>query len=149
MADKNRGKRPKPSKGAFGVPAEPVNHDDESPKFCLHFLRTDFDVHALDARRQAAFAKALQKLASSRWKELITAPRHGQGTEQIPRGQIRAPIPLQFQDQEKFLVFRYDGVLPMAGVRVRDVFHVLWIEPEFGRLYDHGLGATPDTPASA
>jgi hypothetical protein len=137
-AKSNRGNRPRASRGGFEAPTEPVSHDDESPKFCLHFLRGDFDVHALDARRQAAFAKALRKLASSRWKELITEPRHGQGTEQIPRSQIKAPIPPQFEDQDKFLVFRYDGTLPMAGVRVRDVFHVLWIEPEFGRLYDHG-----------
>jgi hypothetical protein len=29
-----------------------------------------------------------------------------------------------------FMVFRYDGRLPMADVRVHDVFHMLWIEPE-------------------
>jgi len=44
----------------------------------------------------------------------------------------------QFQDQDKFMVFRYYGKLPMAGVWVADVYHVLWIEPEFGKLYDHG-----------
>ena len=26
----------------------------------------------------------------------------------------------------------------MSGVRVGEVYHVLWIEPEFGKLYDHG-----------
>ena len=31
------------------------------------------------------------------------------------------------------MVFRYDGRLPMAGVRVHDVFHMLWIEPELNR----------------
>lgn len=34
-------------------------------------------------------------------------------------------------------VFRFDGLLPMAGVRVEDVHHVLWAEAAFGRLYDH------------
>ena len=134
---KNRGKRPQPAKGGFPEPAVPPDYDDVSPKFCLNFLRDGFDVQALDAQGQAAFAKTLQKLASSKWKDLITAPRHGQGTEHIPASQIKAPIPPQFEDQEKFMVFRYDGKLPMAGVRVRDVFHVLWIEPEYGRLYDH------------
>jgi hypothetical protein len=138
MSAKNRGKRPQPSTGMVAEPAEPPDYDNETPKFCLHFLREDFDVHALSATRQAAFAKALQKLACSRWKDLITAPRHGQGTEFIPARQIKATIPLKFADAGRFLVFRYEGKLPMAGVRVRDVFHVLWIEPEFGRLYDHG-----------
>jgi hypothetical protein len=35
------------------------------------------------------------------------------------------------------MVFRYHGKLPMAGVRVRDVYHVLWIEPGFGQFYAH------------
>jgi hypothetical protein len=119
------------------VPDLTVSHDHETPKFCLHFIAGDFDVHALAADQQAAFAKTLQKLSSSTWRDLKLAPRHGQGTELIPRDQIRAPIPAQFQDEPRFMVFRYHGKLPMAGVRVRDVYHVLWIEPGFGQLYAH------------
>jgi hypothetical protein len=122
----------------FTQPPTPPDYNNETPKFCLHFLRDGFDVHALDHEGQAAFAKTLQKLASSRWKDLITAPRHGQGSEFILRDQIKAPVPQRFSDEDRFLVFRYHGLLPMAGLRVRDVFHVLWIEPEFGRLYNHG-----------
>jgi hypothetical protein len=135
---KNRGQRPQPAKGTFPQPDAPPDYEDTSPKFCLNFLRDGFDVHALDPDGQAAFAKTLQKLACSKWKDLITAPRHGQGTELIQASQIKAPIPPQFQDQDKFMVFRYNGKLPMVGVRVRDVYHVLWIEPKFGDLYDHG-----------
>ena len=134
---KDRGKRPAGSREAFPAPAVPPNHDDETPKFCLHFLTNGFDVQALNSNGQAAFAKTLQKLASSRWKDLITAPRHGQGSEFIPARQIKAPIPTPFDGTERFLVFRYNGKLPMAGVRVRDVYHVLWIEPAFGHLYNH------------
>jgi len=47
-------------------------------------------------------------------------------------------MPTGFEDAEQFLVLRYSGKLPMAGVRVRDVYHILWIEPNFGHLYDHG-----------
>jgi hypothetical protein len=59
---RDRGKRPLASRQAFPEPNPPPNHDDQSPKFCLHFLRSDFDVQALDAQGQAAFAKTLQKL---------------------------------------------------------------------------------------
>jgi hypothetical protein len=135
---KNRGKRPQPSREKLTEPAEPPSYDDQTPKICLHFLRDGFDVHALDVAGQAAFAKTLQKLASSPWKDLITAPRHKQGTELIGAGQIKPGVPPQFTGTEKFMVFRYQGKLPMAGVRVRDVYHVLWIEPQFNRLYDHG-----------
>lgn len=135
---KNRGNRPQGTKDTFPGPANPPNYDEMSPKFCLNFLRDGFDLHALDTKGQAAFAKTLQKLASMKWKEIITAGRHGHGTELIPADQIKAPIPPQFQDEAKFMVLRYDGMLPMAGVRVQDIYHVLWIEPEFGKLYDHG-----------
>ncbi|HVB42483.1 MAG TPA: hypothetical protein VNF47_07205 [Streptosporangiaceae bacterium] len=138
MAARDRGQRPQAPTGKLREPARPPGYDDETPKFCLHYLRSDFDVHALSAQGQSAFAKTLQKLSGLRWKQLITAPRHGVGTEFIPASQVKAPIPAPFRDRDRFLVFRYDGLLPMAGVRVEAVFHVLWIEPEFDRLYDHG-----------
>jgi hypothetical protein len=136
-SSRHRGQRPPPAKGAFTQPDKPPDYNNETPKFCLRFLRGGFDVHALDTAGQAAFAKTLQKLASSYWKDLITAPRHGQGSEFLPRDQIKAPIPTQFLDEERFLVFRYHGLLPTAGVRIRDVFHILWVEPAFGQLYKH------------
>ena len=136
-SSKNRGQRPPSAKGTFAQPGKPPDYNNETPKFCLRFLRAGFDVHALDTAGQAAFARTLQKLASSSWKDLITAPRHGRGSEFLPSEQIKAPIPAQFVDEDKFLVFRYHGQLPMAGIRVRDVFHILWVEPAFGRLYNH------------
>jgi len=59
----------------------------------------------------------LQKLAASPWKQPKLADRHGQGTELIPCDQTRAPIPAQFEDQAKFMMFRYDGRLPLGGIR--------------------------------
>ena len=138
MVKSIRGKPPKPSRSTFPVPTALVNYDDESPKFCLHFLASGFDVHALDPEKQASFAKTLQKLASSSWKDLKLAPRHGQGVELIPARDLKPSVPEQSQDETKFMVFRFHGKLPMAGVRVADVYHVLWIEPQFGRLYGHG-----------
>lgn len=139
MGDRARGKRPKPSRKKLPEPeTPPTNYDAATPKFCLHHLCRDFDVHALNAQQQAAFAKTLQKLACLDWATLSTLPRHKSGSEFIPAASIRAPIPLAFQDQARFLVFRYNGMHPMGGVRVEDVYHVLWIEPTFGDLYDHG-----------
>lgn len=138
MASKNRGKRPAVPAGTLRETAPPPSYNEETPKFCLHYLRNDFDVHALDADGQCAFAKTLQKLAGLRWTEIVTSGRHGHGSEHIPKAQIKPSIPERFQDRERFMVLRYNGLLPMAGVRVDDVYHVLWIEPEFNSLYDHG-----------
>jgi hypothetical protein len=138
MANKSRGRRPKASDKKLPEPAPPLDHNDETPKFCLHHLCDEFDVPALTTAGQAAFAKTLHKLAQLSWKDIHRAPRHGQGTELIPRAQVKARIPTRFEDTDKFMAFRYDGKLPMLGVRIRDVYHVLWIEPEFNQLYDHG-----------
>lgn len=73
-----------------------------------------------------------------KWRDILLAPRHGLGSEFIPAGQIKAPIPEAFQDRDRFLVLRYNGKLPMGGIRINDVFHVLWIEAAFGDLYNHG-----------
>jgi hypothetical protein len=73
-----------------------------------------------------------------RWIDIHQSGRHAAGTESIQAEQIKAPIPTKFADQEKFMAFRYFGKLPMVGVRIRDVFHVLWIERQFGDVYDHG-----------
>ena len=140
MAKQPRGRRPDPAAGRLPQPpVSRVNYNEETPKFCLHFIQSGFDVGALPTvARQAAFAKTLQKLATSKWKDLVVAPYKGQGIETIPARQLKVAMPARFQDQDKVMVFRYDGKLPMAGVRVDDVFHVLWIEPEFNMLYDHG-----------
>lgn len=138
---KGRG-RGKPAKSAETLPAgsrAEVDYDATTPKFCLAHIQKGYDVKSLpDLASKAAFAEALQIRSSMTWRELKVAPRHGLGMELIPKGQIRAPIPEPFQDHEKFVVFRYNGRLPMAGVRILDVFHVLWIEARFGDLYDHG-----------
>lgn len=138
MSARNRGTRPASAPGKVREPAPPPSYDKQTPKFCLHHLQRDFDVHALDAAGQSAFARTLQKLSAMNWTELITSGRHGCGLEHIAASEFKPAIPARFQDQEKFTVFRYRGKLPMAGVRVADVFHVLWIEPRFNDLYDHG-----------
>lgn len=135
--DRGRGQRPARSSGRVPEAPPPPNYDNETPKFCLHHICAGYDVHALEASQQASFAKTLQKLAASTWKDLLLAPRHGQGFEYIPAAQIKAPIPTRFQGESRFTVFRYQGRLPMGGTRIRDVYHVLWIERMFGELYDH------------
>lgn len=138
MGDK-RGKRGKKTAEAFAPIPPATNYDEMTPKFCLAYLQKGFDVASLpDKEAKAAFADALAIRAKMTWRALKAAPKHGLGLETIGESSIRAPIPEAFQDQEKFLVFRYYGKLPMAGVRILDVFHVIWIEPKFNDLYDHG-----------
>ncbi len=122
----------------LAAPTAPPDYDSETPKFCLRYLQPGFDVNALADDGRAAFAIALAKRAQMTWREITLADRHGLGSEFIPARQIKPAIPEAFQDSERFLVLRYHAKLPMAGVRVRDVLHLLWIEPRFNDLYPHG-----------
>jgi hypothetical protein len=35
---------------------------------------------------------------------------------------------------------RYWDIRPIVGVRINNVFHILWIEKEPGDVYSHGKG---------
>ncbi|MEJ2853749.1 MULTISPECIES: hypothetical protein [unclassified Saccharothrix] len=135
---KTRGRRPQPVEGTVAtIPTVATDHNKDTPKFCLRHLQSGFDVGNLSRDGQASFAMALQKRASMTWLEIIQANRHGLGSENIPRSAIKARIPPHFADAEQFLVLRYDGRKPMAGVRTGAIFHILWIECEFNELYAH------------
>jgi hypothetical protein len=101
-------------------------------------LQPGFDVAALDQAGRASFGMALHDRRAMTWTQIILSGRHGFGTEMIPTGQLKGPIPPAFRDEDKFLMLRYRGKLPMGGVRVADTFHIIWLEPQFGDLYDHG-----------
>ncbi len=143
MPDKrNRGRRPANTGATVGASAATydvgANADKQTPLFCFRHIVPGYDVAALDTAGRAAIAMTMQERASLTWLQIKQAPRHGAGTELIPADQIKAPIPEKFQDQKRFTVFRYNGLLPMVGVRLGATFHVLWIEAHFGQVYDHG-----------
>lgn len=136
--DGKNNRRPKSTKKTFPEPSEPPNYDNNTPKFCLHHLQPGFSVSDLDASKRADFAIALEKRRSMTWRQLYEADHHGLGYEYVPAPQFKPTPPRIFQDTKKFVVFRYSDLLPMAGVRVNDVFQIVWIEHTFNDLYDHG-----------
>ena len=137
--DRQKARKPQLPSDTLSRQSTSVDFNQKTPVFCLHHLQSGYDVKALeDKDSQAQLALTLHKCAQMRWIDIHQAGRQGAGTESIPADQIKAPIPPKFSDQEKFMAFRYKGKLPMLGVRINDVFHVLWIERQFGDVYDHG-----------
>lgn len=114
------------------------NYDKDTPKFCLRHLANGYSLTELDVHQRAAFAMALQKRATLTWVEIKQLNRHKLGYEFIPVAQFKPPIPPTFDGEDQIMVFRYDGMLPMAGIRADDTFHVFWVERAFNELYDHG-----------
>lgn len=72
------------------------------------------------------------------WRQVIMSDKHGLGSELIEVSSLKTPLPLSFEGNEKVMVMRYDGRLPMAGIRINDIYHLLWLEPSYGALYSHG-----------
>jgi len=127
---KNTGKR-------VSVPETP-NYDEMPPVFSLERLQQgQFCLSSLDQEHKASFADAMFRRRQMSWREIKQASRHGLGFEKISKGQIKAGIP-QFitEEHEYFLAFRFKGKAPMVGYRVRNVFYVLWFDPNF-ELYKH------------
>lgn len=135
--DGKRDRKPRSTKETFPSPVEPPNYDESTPKFCLNHLQSGYGVSELPIDQRADFALALEKRRSMTWEMLYKADRHGLGYESIGADQFHPSIPRAFSDTEKFIVFRYSNLRPMAGVRVRDVFQIVWIEKNFNDLYDH------------
>lgn len=122
----------------FAKPSEPAPYYGRTPKFCLNHLQSGWGVTELSVSQRADFAMALEKRRSMTWQQLYEANHHGLGYEYVYAHQIKPSIPRAFQDNKKFIVFRYSGLLPMVGVRTEDLFQIVWIEKAFNELYDHG-----------
>ena len=90
-----------------------------------------------DKDQKAAFAEQLQSLAGLTWSQIQLSPRHGMGQEQIAVSSLKITLPEHFEDAVKVLALRYKGKLPMIGIRVQDVFHVIAVARNFDDLYDH------------
>lgn len=87
---------------------------------------------------KARFADAIFRRKEMTWADLKQGQRHGLGTEKVDRTAIRAPIPRFItEENETFLVLRYNGRRAMVGYRQKDIFYVLWFDSRFN-LYDHG-----------
>lgn len=114
-----------------------LNYDDCHPVFCLRYLESDYGLDQCTRDQQADFAQALRKRSQMTWQQILTAPRHGLGTERIARDSIKAPIPNHITaDVDFFIAMRFSGLAPMVGYRIQDVFRIIWLDSKF-ELYKH------------
>lgn len=106
------------------------------PIFCFRYLQT---VPNGDFKFYAEFIERLKKLSGLTWNQINVADRHGFGTEKMPVKQIKPQLP-KFVTPEisHLLVFRANGDnRPFLGLRNGTVFHIIFIEEQFGDVYDH------------
>lgn len=132
-------KSPERIKGAhITPPAEPINYDARPPIFSLEKLVAGkYCLSAMEQADKALFAEAIYRRRNLTWAEIRKAGRHGLGVEKIARTSIKTAMPaFVTADVDDFLAFRFSGLKPMVGYRVRDIFYVIWFDNDF-TLYDH------------
>lgn len=137
---KNRAPKPKanPFNGKSAVEAEPPKDNDRLPPvFSFQFMRegTGYSVECCDVEHRAALSSRFFRLSRMTWLEIRNSPRHGLGTEKIPRNIIRPEIPRAVTEDVELLALRYMGLHPIVGFRDGRIFNVLFI--------DHTMDAYP------
>ena len=110
------------------------------PLFSFKWLQNYSFVNCADANFFQHFLQRLQKLSDLGWKEIRVSGRHQYGMEKISRKDIKLQaLPrIVTPDIDEFVVFRAVGDnRPMIGLLQGKIFHVIFIEANFGDVYCH------------
>lgn len=117
---------------------EPPDCNTMVPIFSLERVQNgDYYFSKLDQNGKDAFAEAVFKRRSLTWNDIQKAGRHQLGFEKIAVSGIKASVPKFItEDQHSLLAFRFNGMRPMVGYRIKNIFYVLWFDHNF-TLYEH------------
>ena len=135
-------KRFEPDKGkakhiaSLGPVAEPPPQQ-QTPVFCLHYLKGDYCLSKCDKDEKATLSDTLHQLCRLTWGQIAVASRKGVGYEIISRKALKTGLPPHISDDVNLLAFRFCGNKPMIGYREGRIFHILFLDRDF-TLYDHG-----------
>lgn len=113
--------------------------EEDYPIFCFKYLS---DISIKDCKSCDFFIELLlrfKKLSELGWKEIRQSQRHSFGMEKIPVGIIHPKLPsCVTPDVTHLHVFRATGSnLPFIGIEIQKIFRILFIETNFGDIYDH------------
>jgi hypothetical protein len=135
---KSRIKQPKINKSNRLTTINPPNYDNLPPLFSLEkIVGDDYCFSRLSNDEKKDFAESIFKRKALTWNDIKKAPKHGLGTEKIPKSNITGKIPEFITDDiNDFLVFRFSGKKPMVGYREKNIFYILWFDNNF-TLYKH------------
>jgi hypothetical protein len=136
---KNSGKKPKHILAAqptqTGRIERQVSTQDLPPHFSLEHLHPSYGINDCGKDDKAAFAERICELGKMTWASIQASHKHSFGSEIIKT--IKLPKPACIGDRA-ILAFRYSGKKPMVGFRDGRVLNIVWIEQQFGDVYDHG-----------
>ena len=116
----------------------PEDYNKMVPLFSLERLQPGkYCLSKLEKDDKAAFADSIYKRKDISWNEIQKLDRHGLGYEKIPVKSIETPVPRFItEDNSNLIAFRFNGMKPMIGYRLKNVFYVLWFDHDF-TVYKH------------
>jgi len=112
----------------------------EYPVFCFKYIQNKSFDKCRDAKFFIDFIQRLNKIAQYSWRDIELLPKHGLGYEMLPKSKFKcSKFPEIVTDEvSKLMVFRANGSnLPFAGVKINNIMHVIFIETNFGDIYNH------------
>jgi hypothetical protein len=119
-----------------------VNFDLEHPLFCFRYLVKGWSISDCDQQQKSALADALLQLSQLTWMQIKLAPKHGSGSELIPRAQIKSSAPSRFTENvERFMALRFFGKAALVGHRDGHVLHLIWLDRNQTLAHGHRLFA--------
>jgi len=113
---------------------------DDYPVFCFKYLSNASIKKCNDANFFYDFLMRLRKLSELGWTEIRKSHRHAYGLEPIPLYKIKSQIlPDSITPDVKQLhAFRATGNnLSFIGIQMQKVFRILFLEANFGDIYEH------------
>jgi len=122
------------------TPAIKKNPPDRYPVFCFKHLQQHSYHKCSDSSFFIVFLERLKKLGQLGWQGIHGSHRHSFGTEKIPIQNLKVNSfpPIITEDVTELTVFRATGNnLPFLGIRLDDIFQIIFIESAFGDIYPH------------
>jgi hypothetical protein len=107
------------------------------PIFSFLYLQDNYCISKCNKEQKIGFVDTMRALSKLTWQQIMSAPRHGLGTEKIKRDSIKVSIPDKITEDITFLAIRFHRLEPMVGFRVDNIFHIVWFDRDY-TLYDHG-----------
>lgn len=135
MGKKNR--RGTPPKDNPNIKPGPLPDNPGCPTLSFRLLEKGWGFEDLSPDKAHAFLEKWIKRGNMTWDEIMQAPKHGLGSESLPAKQILPQLPKWMDTNSKLIVLRHFDRLAQVGIRHSDVFEVVWIEPEYNKLYSH------------
>lgn len=110
-----------------------MNYDKSRPVFSFSDIDKKYCCLKKDcnASEKGHFLGKILELSELTWQSIKDAPRKGAGFELIPKEQLKTDV-LSNYPAERLMVFRLTDKMRMLGVRDKEKFTILLIDPAHG-----------------